>query len=507
MVRVSLFVELLRSRPAVVVLLAVLAQTLLWWLVPSLLYSAPPGDLPVVLAVGHEFQLGTYLGPPFAFWLGDLAYSIGGMTAVYLLSQICVGVAFWAVFNLARGIVGVAHAAMAVLLMVGIFVFTLPTPEFGPTVAAMPLTALVMFHFWRAIGLGKQRYWFAVAIEIGLLLLTSYAGLIICALLILITAFSKRGRAALNSVDPWIAGIVIAVMMFPHLLWLDAAGDVLMPALYRLGAREAANANMIAWVKILFAVLAAHAGLGLLVALARGWSRLEHGQAPVFVRGDIDRFARRYIYSLAILPILVAGIIAVFLGESGPVGGMAPLVLLSGLAIVVAAGKVIGLYRQRMLALVWVVLLLLPPAVTATAVVALPWLAGTEMAVGQPADTMGRFFAETFQRRTGRPLEIVSGDLRLAAVVSLKAPSRPMLYFFATPERSPWTSLDDIRRRGAIIFWTATDTAGTPPPAIRAVFPELVPEVPRAFERSVQGRAPLLRVGWGMIRPSGTATP
>ena len=43
--------------------------------------------------------------------------------------------------------------------------------------------------------------------------------------------------------------------------------------------------------------------------------------------------------------------------------------------------------------------------------------------------------------------------------------------------------------------------AGTPPAALKERFPDLVPEVPRAFERSVQGQLPLLRIGWALIRP------
>src|SRR5262249_47423422 len=66
MLSVSIFVELLRSRPSLAVWLAALTQALLWLLVPALFYAGPPGDLPDVLAVGHEFQLGTYLGPPLA---------------------------------------------------------------------------------------------------------------------------------------------------------------------------------------------------------------------------------------------------------------------------------------------------------------------------------------------------------------------------------------------------------------------------------------------------------
>jgi hypothetical protein len=58
-----------------------------------------------------------------------------------------------------------------------------------------------------------------------------------------------------------------------------------------------------------------------------------------------------------------------------------------------------------------------------------------------------------------------------------------------------------VREKGAVVVWPATDTAGTPPPSIKASFPDLVIEVPRAFERPVQGWLPLLRIGWGMIRP------
>jgi len=39
----------------------------------------------------------------------------------------------------------------------------------------------------------------------------------------------------------------------------------------------------------------------------------------------------------------------------------------------------------------------------------------------------------------------------------------------------------------------------TPMPQFR--FPGLVPEVPRVFERLVNGRQPLLRIGWAIVRP------
>jgi len=63
-------------------------------------------------------------------------------------------------------------------------------------------------------------------------------------------------------------------------------------------------------------------------------------------------------------------------------------------------------------------------------------------------------------------------------------------------------SLDAITAKGAVLVWPTTDTAGTPPPLLKQQFPDLVPEVPRVFDRRIQGRLPLLRVGWAVVRPT-----
>jgi hypothetical protein len=190
----------------------------------------------------------------------------------------------------------------------------------------------------------------------------------------------------------------------------------------------------------------------------------------------------------------------VLLGWSGPVGGIAPLVILSGLLVVVAAGDAIEFSRQRVVIAAWFGLLVVPPIMAVAALVVLPWL-NIDLRVTYPADAMGRFFAESFERRIGQPLRVVTGDPGIAALVALGAPSRPSLYLSAAPERSPWVTADTVKARGAIVVWPTTDTAGAPPPGIKERFPDLVPEVPRAFERSVQGRLPLMRIGWGLIRP------
>jgi len=503
MLYVSIFVELLRSRPALAVWLAALAQGALWTFVPTLFYGAPPGDLATVIAVGHEFPLGTYLGPPLAFWLAESVYTLSGnhLFAVYALSQLCVVVTYWAVFALGRAVVGAQHAALAVLLMVGIAAFTVPTPEFGPIILTMPLWALILLHYWRAVGEGRRGYWVALAIEIGLLLLTTYVGLLLIVLLVLFTLVNKRARASLGSNDPWLAGIVAIMVMFPHLLWLAESGEGLLPTLSRLRTPESVVDNFSAWLKQVAIILGSHAGLAILVALVVGWPWAEREPAPVIVRRPVDAFVRQFVYYFAIVPILAASFAAVLFGLSGPIGGIAPLVILSGLAIVVAAGDGIELGRQRFVIAAWFGLLLVPPLMTVFALFLLPWV-GIGLNVNQPAPAMAQFFDESFQRRVGTRLSIVAGDPRTAALVALAAPGRPSLFFDANPERSPWVTLNDLKAKGGILVWPAADTSGAPPAALKARFPDMVPELPpRAFDRPLPGRLPLLRIGWSLIRP------
>jgi hypothetical protein len=502
---VPLYVEMLRSRPALVFWAATLAQALLWLAVPALFYTAPPGDLAQLLAIGHEFRFDAGVGPPLAYWLAELAFRSSGLFGVYALAQICVVTTYCCVFALGRAIVGPAHAAIAVLLMAGISLLTVPSPDFGPPILTMALWAVALLHYWRAVMQGRTRSWYVFGAAAALMLLTSEAALILLGALIVFTAVTARGRAALEATEPWIVAIGLAAFLFLHLLWLGGLSDGLMPALERLREAQTADGNMSIWLRLLIALVLAHAGLFILLALASGWPRIRAIPAPPLERPPVEPLAVSFVKAMALVPGLLATIVAVVAGQRLPIGGSAPLVILSGLAIVVAAGNSIALYHQRVLGFAWAGLLIVPAVFVPLLVLLLPWATGTDLQVAQPASAMGRFFAESFARRTGEPLAVVTGDPRTAALVALTAPSRPSVFFDADPGRSPWVTADDIRKKGAIVVWLTADTTPTPPPDIKAYFPDLVAELPRTFDRSVQGRLPVLRVGWGVIRPASVA--
>ena len=495
----SLSIELIRARPRLIVWLVVLFQATLWLILPLLLYRSPPGDLATVLAYGREYQVGTYLGPPLAFWLADIAFRAAGnhVFGVYLLAQLCAITTFLTLYRLSRAIVGGQQAVLAVLLTMTVTAFSSPGVEFSPLVLARPLWALLLLHSWQLIGQGRRNAWFAWSIEAGLLLLTTPAAI---GLLLLISGFAlatQRGRRTLMSFDPLFALLVIVVLVLPYLIWLIRADTMALPPWPDIADL---SGRALHWGALLGGLLLAISGLVLLTMLNSGWFGRKAQEAPILYRPPVDRLARDYVYFFAIAPALAGSLIAGLFNLDRVAGGAGIALMVSGLAVIVAAGDLIQLRRQRVLRTVWGAALVAPALLVTAATLFLPWTGSSEVATSLPATGIARFFGDSFERRTNQRLRAVTGDAQLATLISLDA-GRPHLFLDTAPERTPWLTLTKFSETGGVVVWRASDTSGTPPADIARRFPGLVPEVPRAFEWLVTGRQPLLRIGWAIVRP------
>ena len=497
----SLVIELIRARPRLVVWIVVLLQAALWLTVSLLFYASPPPDLATVLAYGREYQVGSHFGPPLAFWLADIAYRAAGnhLFGVYLLAQLCSIATFWILYQLARVIVGGQHAVLAVLLTMTISVFDSSGLEFGPLVAARPLWALLLLHSWQLLGQNKRNVWFAWSIEAGLLLLTTSAAF---GLLLLIAGFAlatPQGRRILKSFDPLFALLAILVLTLPYLIWLMRTEVALLPPFPGLSIL---TARAVHWLWLVGAVVLAMAGLLVLVVLnSRPFSRAPE-EAPIIYRPPVDPLARDFVYFFALAPALVGSLISGLFGFDRVAGGTGLTLLMSGLAAIVATGDLVYLRRHRLLRVVWAAIIVAPAFVTMAASLLLPWIGGNEVATSLPARSIAQFFGDSFERRTNQRLRAVAGDAEIASLVSLDR-GRPHLFLDATPERTPWVTPEKFKETGGVVVWRASDTVGTPPPTIAQHFPGLLPEVPRAFDWLVNGRQPLLRIGWAIVRPKG----
>jgi hypothetical protein len=307
----------------------------------------------------------------------------------------------------------------------------------------------------------------------------------------------------LTSFDPLFALIVIVVLVVPYAMYA-ARADTGWPLHWP--GHLAWQDGLWRWLDTLGALALALAGIALLVIFnSRRLGGNEPERAPMIWRAKIDPLGRDFIYCFAIAPPALFSIVAALYDLPSLFAGTGTVVLMAGLGVVVAAGDLIYLRRQRFLRKVWLAIIALPALVVIVITLAQPWVLDSEVRTMFPARDIGAFFGDSFQRRTGQPLAAVAGDPQLATLISYGARGRPHLLLDDTPGRTPWMTVQRFNETGGVIVWRTADTAGTPPADIARRFPGLVPEVPRSFQRYLTGRQPLLRIGWAIVRPAQAA--
>jgi hypothetical protein len=320
--------------------------------------------------------------------------------------------------------------------------------------------------------------------------------------LLLIAGFAvatERGRRTLMSFDPLFALLAIAVLALPYLIWLVRAGVLGVPALPPLAEL---TATAVHWAWLVGGLLLAMSAILILVVLnLRPFSRAPE-EVPIIYRPPVDPLASNFVYFFAIAPALAGSLISGLFNLDRVVGGSGIALLMSGLAAIVATGDLVHLRRQRLLRSVWLIAIVGPAFAVIGTTLFLPWTGGSEVATSLPARSIAQFFGDNFERRTNQRLRAVAGETQIASLIALDR-GRPHLFLEATPERTPWLNPQKFGESGGVVVWRASDTAGAPPPEIAKRFPGLAPEVPRAFEWLVNGRQPLLRIGWAIVRPKG----
>ena len=187
--------------------------------------------------------------------------------------------------------------------------------------------------------------------------------------------------------------------------------------------------------------------MAILIVLGRGTLIASRGTPPEVHRAPAHPAARGFVYFFALAPIVGDGLV---LAVHPPAGEFmaAPLVVMSGLAVIVAAGERIKIEHQYLIGYAWARADRVPPLVGGACDMIQPWTFAADLRIGRPADEMGQFFGDSFARRTGRPLAVVAGDQALASLVALGAPSRPSLYLEEVPDRPLACDEAGHRRQG-----------------------------------------------------------
>ena len=311
-------------------------HALLWALIPTFLHTAPPLDMVELVSLADTGTIANYKHPNLPGLILDALRVLGvGMVGLYWVSQLCVAATLFIVYRLSRSFVSDSAAAVASALLLGVYYFTLPTPELNHNVLQMPLWAAVIALAWWAVRDGRLGQWVALAICAGALLWTKYsAGLLLLAvgMWFLIDA---QARSRLRTYGPWLVVLLSGAIALPQGLYLIQS-DFLPLEYAQIRAQNAQDGPAV----FLLTQLANHIPLALIAAAAGLW-----GSGAWTARAR----DRRTVFLFAMFAGPLALICLVGLLGSGGLRSMwgAPMFSLSGLVVVYFFGGRLNHHRER----------------------------------------------------------------------------------------------------------------------------------------------------------------
>ncbi len=489
------------TRPGSVLTAALVLHAALWTLVPSLANPNLPLDAIEELAWGHAWQWGYDKHPPLSAWLAELAYlaAPGRGWPVYLLSALCVTLAFWALWRLALEFLTPRVALIAVLLLEGIYYHNFTSPEFNANVILLPLWALCVLCLWRALSRGGLVFWALFGVFGALGLLGKYFTGFLILPLGLFLVLDRDSRAVWRTPGPYLAMGTALAVLGPHLVWMWGHDfQTLTYAVARAAAHsDSAFARHLGYpVKFLFAQLTALLPMLLLfAALGR----------PTWQVSSLTR-ERRFLIAAGIAPLVLVILASAIFGLRLRSMWGSSLFLFFGL--ILAMSCLPPRLNLRRFAVAWCGLFLLAPALYAALALAQPYVTGKGKRVHFPGRALAREAEAAWSARHAGALPIAIGSEWLAGNIGAYAAARPWVYIAGDPARAPWVGDSLVREKGAVVVWESVPGAAPDqaPPGLAGRFSCLEVLGPLELSWDTGAAVPPVRLGLALIAPAASCS-
>lgn len=427
-----------------------------WILIPYFTLPNPPIDVLEGFVWSQNIALGYHKGPPLFAWLLGLGDALlpGSLLPPLILSQVAIAITYWAVWRLAKRLLGQRDALAVLGLTTTIYYFGFPSPEFNPIILQMALSAVTCSFYYTALIENRQRDWLIVGLAVGVGVLSRYS---IALYLLPMAVFTL-----LHSETRWrwltpgfAAGAVIAmVIAAPHAWWvlqnelgplhyIDQRADVVEGTSRVLRPLRFAGAQLAALAPALIVFVLAILPL--------------HRSPPVYAgSAKLPPLSRNYLIAIAIAPALFVIVMAIILGrQPRAMWGAGLWIFTPLLGVALLREFSFAIYRRRLMA-IWVVVFALPAVAFAIAMTLWPTLSGRNKRTHFPGPALAETVTQRWHEMTGRPLTYVVGEMWLAGSTGYYSTDRPQVFQNGSPREAPWISLNHLKSCGAVALYHAS---------------------------------------------------
>ncbi|MDX2028730.1 MAG: glycosyltransferase family 39 protein [Alphaproteobacteria bacterium] len=472
-----------------------------WIVIPTLVNPNVLMDVVEGYAWGREWPLGTHKHPPLQAWLLEICAVLTGRApwAHYVLNQISVLTAFWAVWQTGKRIVGEPGAVIGALLLAAVAYYNIITPAFNPNVLQLPFWALMGWSFHRAVKDNRILDWAALGLWSAGGLYAKYSTVLLMLVLGVLMFAHADSRKRLASPGPWLAVLVALLLFLPHFLWL--ADHQFMPFRYT-GERfeEIPHVLAVLIAPGMFVIAQIAALLPAIILFGTVFWR-----SAKFKPAALRSFDGMFLSFVTFGPLLIACAIAA-VGEVR-IRNMwgTSFWNFAGLWAVFFFRPAFTPKTLRFFVQGWLLIFATGLAVFAAADGLGPYITQKAKRFHFPGRILAETVSQIWHERYQTPLRYVIGDVWVAGNVAYYAPDRPHVLIRANYDFSPWVRPEDIKRDGGVVVWCwgscITDETSAKAPYIAKKFPTAEIQPPLVIPQLTAADVPPVRVHWAIVPP------
>ncbi len=444
----------------------VLLHLAAWTLVPAIVRDNLPLDSIEGTIWGHQLQWGYDKNPFMNGWLTALATYLDGQSGwmIYLFSQLSVAACLACVWAIGRKILTPTYTLAAVLLLEAIQYFNFHAIDFNDNTLELGLWAVSIYFFYQAVQKRTITTWLLTGIFLALGVMAKYYTLALIAALGLFL-LRKENRSQLLTLPPYLGLGAFVLIITPHIYWLTQHDYVTVTYVFQRTNAEPSWTNHFYFpAQFIWQQFEAFApALVIFGALFIGKRPLTATPRP-----EISAFNRNFLLYAGLGPFVLTALLSLVMGIKLRAGWGMPLMSFWTLLLMMA----------------------LPPRLSATKIYALiagiflfmaALLTGYSISIIDSSDTSsanfpGKEVAQTIAQRWEEtyhtPVRYIAGSRWIGGNISFYSKEHPSVFMEWDLRKSTWISLNDFNKEGAVFVWDIS-TNETLPEEVARQYPRL----------------------------------
>lgn len=425
---------------------------ILWMILPWILTSSYPLDVPEGIYWGHEWQLGYYKHPPFSSWVLYSFYSVFGYIAPYILSQICIIITIAFVYLLGKNIFSEEKAFYSSIFILAIFYYTWPSIEFNHNVAQMPIWAALIYLFYLVLKTNQWKYWIIFGIITGIGMLTKYSVAFLIFTIVLFSLLTPY-RVMWLTLKPWVAIFIGLIIFSPHVWWLYQHDWLTFTYIQSRSHETDSSYNPFVAFKYLLAQATNFLPLILILLCNKCFSSF---------RLNLAQNDKRFLLFMGLFPGMLLFIISLLTGVdikdmwASPMWSIIALIFISMIPDHVFQQHKVGLIKGLMIWLTLITLVMVSYLQFGGKVRNKP------SRMDWPQQAISLNVQQQWNVLSKCQMDNVTGDNWLAILAATKMQNMPSVMMSTSETYSPWMSLERLQQKGTFVLWEKGKQPVTP---------------------------------------------